>query len=131
MLTLVSVREDTGEVVQITRGKNVVIPDDGNGITHHLVDCDVPKVPSRYVRGKFVPIPQSKLVQPYQILAVRDTELKSTDWMVMPDSPEPSPEWLAYRQALRDITSGGRGVKAMINRFPVRPDGKDAISQYR
>ena len=35
----------------------------------------------------------------------RDELLSKTDWMVLSDSPEPSQEWLDYRQALRDIPS--------------------------
>ena len=35
----------------------------------------------------------------------RDHLLKDTDWAMLPDSPEPIEELLAYRQALRDITS--------------------------
>jgi len=33
----------------------------------------------------------------------RDSLLKETDWMVLPDSSQPSQAWLDYRQALRDI----------------------------
>jgi hypothetical protein len=36
----------------------------------------------------------------------RDNLLSNSDWRVMPDTPNnKKPEWVAYRQALRDITS--------------------------
>ncbi|GEM_PF-1843706 len=37
----------------------------------------------------------------------RDARLKACDWRVLPDSPTPADmrqAWLAYRQALRDVT---------------------------
>ncbi len=42
-----------------------------------------------------------------QVRARRDELLRACDWRVLPDAPTPEEEraaWLAYRQALRDIT---------------------------
>jgi hypothetical protein len=38
-----------------------------------------------------------------QVRAERDSKLAATDWMALSDVTM-SPEWAAYRQALRDIT---------------------------
>lgn len=40
-----------------------------------------------------------------EIRAERDRRLSETDWMALQDSPRCTPELLAYRQALRDITA--------------------------
>lgn len=37
--------------------------------------------------------------------AERDRRLAETDWMALPDSPRRTPELLAYRQTLRNITA--------------------------
>ncbi len=42
-----------------------------------------------------------------QVRARRDALLVACDWRILPDAPTPEwdvPRWLAYRQALRDIT---------------------------
>ena len=39
-----------------------------------------------------------------EIRAERNRRLAETDWMALPDSPRCTPELLAYRQALRDVT---------------------------
>lgn len=39
-----------------------------------------------------------------EVRAERDRRLAETDWMALPDSPRCTPELLAYRQALRDVT---------------------------
>ena len=35
----------------------------------------------------------------------RDLKLSKTDWMTLPDSPDMSDEWKAYRKSLRDFPS--------------------------
>lgn len=50
-----------------------------------------------------VPVHQQWDVIRYQ----RDKRLQACDWRILPDSPTPAEDrdaWLAYRQALRDIT---------------------------
>lgn len=54
-----------------------------------------------------IKIDQSKVREKkaMEIRAERDIRLAKTDWMALPDSPRCTPELLAYRQALRDITA--------------------------
>lgn len=49
-----------------------------------------------------------------EIRAERDRRLSETDWMALPDSPRRTPELLAYRQALRDITAQSGFPNAVI-----------------
>ena len=56
-----------------------------------------------------------------EIRAKRDGLLKDSDWTTLPDAqPKPSKEaWLAYRQALRDITKTYQSPEAVI--WPTKP----------
>ena len=56
-----------------------------------------------------------------EIRAKRDGLLKDSDWTTLPDAqPKPSKEaWLAYRQALRDITKTFSSPEAVI--WPTKP----------
>lgn len=49
----------------------------------------------------------------------RDVLLAATDWWVLPDRT-PTPEQLAYRQALRDITQSYSSVADVV--WPVKPE---------
>lgn len=51
----------------------------------------------------------------------RDLALKNCDWVGLTDSPD-SPEWLAYRQALRDITKQEDPFNIV---WPEAPDGNE------
>jgi transposase len=53
-----------------------------------------------------------------QVRAERDSKLAATDWMALSDVTM-SPEWAAYRQALRDIT-GQAGFPEAVD-WPVKP----------
>lgn len=48
----------------------------------------------------------------------RDQRLSATDWWVLPDRT-PTPEQLAYRQALRDITENFTSIEAVV--WPEKP----------
>ncbi len=58
------------------------------------------------------------------VRARRDELLRECDWRVLPDAPTPDDvrqAWLAYRQALRDVTE--QGDPRMIV-WPYIPDGR-------
>lgn len=48
----------------------------------------------------------------------RDTELTSTDWTQLPDTPVNIEVWAAYRQQLRDVTNYATPHDVV---FPTRP----------
>jgi hypothetical protein len=54
-----------------------------------------------------------------EALTIRNSLLKNSDFMVLPDSPYDTPEVRAYRQALRDITKQA-GFPDSVE-FPVNP----------
>lgn len=54
-----------------------------------------------------------------RLRAKRDRLLAQTDWWVLPDR-NPTPEQLAYRQALRDITNGFDPSAPVV--FPTKPE---------
>lgn len=54
-----------------------------------------------------------------QVRQKRNKLLAATDWWVLTDSPEATPEELAYRQALRDITDQ-EGFPDSVT-FPEKP----------
>lgn len=54
-----------------------------------------------------------------QIRKERDRRLADTDWWVLPDR-NPTPEQLAYRQALRDITVGFSPTVDVV--WPTKPE---------
>lgn len=53
-----------------------------------------------------------------QVRAERDSKLAATDWMALSDVIM-SPEWAAYRQALRDVT-GQAGFPENVD-WPTAP----------
>lgn len=57
--------------------------------------------------------------------------LAASDEFMMPDRVVPDREaWVTYRQALRDL-SDQPDAAAMVDAWPVRPDGIDAIAGLR
>lgn len=62
-------------------------------------------------------------------------ELHATDGMANPppDRPvaQPASAWLAYRQALRDLSKRRLSPAEMVSEWPMRPDGSDAIMHLR
>jgi hypothetical protein len=72
-----------------------------------------------------VPAPQSR-----DLLEARFSEFMRLDALVTGERTL-SAEWAAYRQALRDLTEDGDTFAAMLARFPLRPDGTDAIAWLR
>lgn len=95
--------------------------------THGHIDCEIlvgeewlPTTVARDDAGAgydaaalFAAIEAAGGVQPYsaperdlaaEVRAERDVRLAKTDWMALPDNPRCTPELLAYRQALRDVT---------------------------
>lgn len=132
-MQLLKIRRSDGVVVQAVRvGRNAVQPepDDEFDYETRADEIATDKVMRRAGNGRFYPVAKKDLIQPRHILAARDRELAATDHWALPDRAG-NAEWLAYRQALRDITKNGRTVKAMVKAFPLRPDGTDAISEYR
>ena len=49
----------------------------------------------------------------------RDTELKATDWTQILDAPVDQSAWASYRQALRDLPSSNKDLRAI--ELPVAP----------
>lgn len=60
----------------------------------------------------------------FQLRSLRDQELQNTDWR------ESQPTWAKYRRELRDITTVG-DAEAMLNSWPARPDGSDALARVK
>lgn len=132
-MQLVKLRRSDGLVVAtVSVGRNAAIPMPDDEYKWQIRTDHLPtdKAMRRAGNGRFYPVAKKDLIQPRHILAARGRELAATDHWAMPDRTG-NAEWLAYRQALRDITENGRTVKAMVKAFPIRPDGTDAISEYR
>ena len=51
----------------------------------------------------------------------RNTLLKETDWMSLPDAPTMSDAWKKYRQDLRDITKTYKSMQDEGFTFPKKP----------
>ena len=51
----------------------------------------------------------------------RNTLLKETDWMSLPDAPTMSDAWKKYRQDLRDITKTYKSMQDKGFTFPTKP----------
>jgi hypothetical protein len=81
----------------------------------------------------------------YEVRAARYAELVATDWTdsarhlletnKIPDGQTAAPHkvranWEMYRQKLRDLGAISNPVE-MIEAWPLRPDGTDAISHLR
>lgn len=49
----------------------------------------------------------------------RDNELKATDWTQVADAPVDQAAWATYRQALRDLPSSNKDIRAI--ELPVAP----------
>lgn len=94
--------------VRYNRGDWAVFPDTAEVEYDCKVDTEVWEVNCRnndnkIINGEFVP---NHLVDVDEIRENRDKLLKQSDWSVLPDAPlttAKKAEWLAYRQALRDI----------------------------
>ena len=135
-MQLLKIRKSDGVVVQAVRvGRNAVQPEPDEEFDYEVRSDEIAtdKVMRRAGNGRFYAVAKKDLIQPRHILAVREKEFTATEGWGSADRPltDEVIEWRAYRQALRDITENGRTVKAMVKAFPIRPDGTDAISEYR
>lgn len=64
-----------------------------------------------------------------EIKHARNMELIATDQYAVADRPDRS-AWMPYRQSLRDLGKYETAAE-MINAWPIRPDGYDAIAAMR
>lgn len=112
---------------------NLRVPDEASlppaeeGFAYIEVAAQVPGR-HRWTGAGFEPVPP--VVTDRDILEARYREFQRLDAMTTGERTL-SPEWAAYRQALRDITQNGNAPAAMLVLFPVDPDGKDAAAHLR
>lgn len=97
-----------GSITALVDGVQMSIPADA-GNRHYAAMLEQGITPATYVE----PAPTAD-----QVRAERDIKLAATDWMALSDVTM-SPEWAAYRQALRDIT-GQAGFPEAVD-WPVKP----------
>lgn len=63
----------------------------------------------------------------------RRQELDQTDQYASPDRPlgeDARADWATYRQALRDL-GACKFTADIVAQWPLRPDGRDAIPEFR
>lgn len=99
--------------------ESIIVPMTGEGESEGFIPYTIAEIPehntfTHYASQK--PEPDENNVYHWEIKersqvekedgirSHRDALLKETDWKLFSDSPEPSQEWLDYRQALRDVT---------------------------
>ena len=99
----------TGSITALVDGVQMAIPADA-GNRHYAAMLEQGITPAEYVE----PAPTAD-----QVRAERDSKLAATDWMALSDVTM-SPEWAAYRQALRDVTDQV-GFPETIT-WPVKPE---------
>ena len=83
----------TGSITALVDGVQMSIPADA-GNRHYAAMLEQGITPAEYVEPP---------VTADQARAERDSKLAATDWMALSDVTM-TPEWAAYRQALRDVT---------------------------
>ncbi len=126
MSVIAKIRRSDGRVVATISALDM--PADNEKFYHKRTDkIDTTRVWRIGGNNRFYPVEVDRSLD---VLVARYSELLESDKMMAPDR-DPDPAWKAYRKALRDITVDGRTAKAMLKRFPQRPDGTDPVEHLK
>jgi len=75
---------------------------------------------------------EAQLPKEYEVKSAIVRELTATDSLFAPGRPLPDSEaWLAYRQALRDLSKQGLSHLDQLRAWPQRPDQLNPIQHLR
>ena len=126
------VENDTGAILQTgTCDPSQFSVKGWSGVTARACSADVSDDTHEYVDGQFVPLPGSSDAEKHEAVLrfarlERTILLQDSDWTQTSDSPlsdSKKAEWVAYRQALRDLTDNVAGLTDIDDVvFPSQPE---------
>lgn len=133
MIKIAKIRKSDGVVVSITRtsDKRKQLPEETDEFLFVLVDPALDTSKFYKYEQEIGLVESTPPIVPRHLIYARTRELTNTDKEVLPDRDD-FEQWKEYRKKLRDLTKEGRDdVDLLIKRFPIRPTGKDIISNFR